>query len=545
MGILKGPYVAEQQQRKWQQGTDGAMQAQTFTAMRPRFEFVPLWDYYPDMSAKYMDQMDGQFQRIVMSKHQVTMLRQRPDFIKEQIDEFLRGNTSGNYVRRSFETELHSMGVQVNVSQAARNKYEAIVWEGYVSGQELADCGVDVPEDQMQGDVKGTIWMLGNTVIKAEMDPWSELDTDGEMPMYHHFIFEEDESSLVGNGLPNIMRDSQMGICAGTRMMLDNGSVQRMFEVNASLLSMSQDITSFQADKVFVREDDNPATLNYPAIRPINIPTNQKEMEALVQMFQGFADQETFVNAATGGDMQRGPSEPFRTAAGASMLRGDAALPFKDVVRNFDIFTESVIGAMIVFNRNFNPNPEIQGDFQPIARGATSLIAKEVLGVQLDSFAQTLTPEEKPYIKFRELARARARVRDLLVEDIVVDDATADQIDQQQQATAQQQQQTQEQMVQATIRELLAKALKEISAAGLNTAKATATSANVILDSLQKGLNPDELPGANANEPPAAGAGAAADNANQQPGARDGSPTPVFGGPTGSAAGTAAAMPAG
>jgi hypothetical protein len=490
-GILKGPFIEEQTQRRWQMA-GGRLTAVPYTAYRPRFEFTSLWDYYPDMSAKIFAQMDGQFIRVVMSRHQVVMLKQRPDFLADQIDAFLRKWPQGNYVRRSFETELRSMGVAINVSQAVRNKYEAIVWEGYVHGRDLAACGVMVADDKLDEDLRANVWMLDDYVVKAELDPWSRLKTDGEMPRYHHFIFEEDESFLLGNGLPAIMRDSQLGLCAAVRMALDNGSVQRVFEVNTALLRLDTDIEAIQPDMIIYRDDDNPQTAQYPAVRIIDIPVHLEEMQGLVKMFQEFADAETFVNAATGGDLSRGPSEPFRTAAGASMLRGDAALPFKDVVRNFDRFTESLIGSLLVFNRNFNTNDAIRGDFQAIARGATSLIAKEVLGEQLDNFAQTLTDEEKQYVNFRELVRARARVRDLDTDDIVKNDAECDQVDQQRQQDQQQQQSMQQQAMQAQIRELLAGALKDIAQAGKNSAAADATSANVLLDAMERGLSARE-----------------------------------------------------
>jgi len=493
-GLLKGPFVSEEERRTWQMSQQGRLVAQTSTVFRPRFEFVSIWDYYPDMAAKHLKQMDGQFERIVMSHHQVNCLKKRPDFLADQVDAFLKNWPQGNYVRRAFETELRAMGVQVNVTQSERGKYEAIVWEGFVKGTDLANCGVDVPEDKLQDDLRAEIWIMGNYVVKAELDPWYELDADpDEVPRYHHFIFEEDESFILGNGLPAVVRDSQLGLCAAVRMALDNGAVTRNFEVNTALLSMNQDMTAIDPDKMWYREDENPATAQIPAIRAIELPMHIEEMMALGRMFQENADTETFVNAATGGDMQKGPSEPFRTAAGASMLRGDAALPFKDVVRNFDIFTESVITALIAFNRNFNPNPDIQGDFQAVARGATSLIAKEVLGLQLDNLAQTLTDEEKRYVNFRKLARARVRVRDLDSDDIIYDDATCDQIDQQQQQQQQQLQDLQTQQLQAQVRQVLAGALKDIAQAGKNVAAADATTANVILSALEKGLEPDQL----------------------------------------------------
>ncbi|HDR9868486.1 TPA: hypothetical protein QDE31_01685 [Burkholderia cenocepacia] len=528
-GILKGPFVEEETLRRWEQDASGRLVAKPYTAFRPRFEFVPIWDYYPDMSAKSLNQMDGQFERVVMSKHQVTMLKQRPDFMANQIDAFLRESPTGNYVRRAFETELRAMGSAINVSQASRNKFEAVVWDGYMSGQDMANMGVDVPEDKLYEDVRANVWIMGNRVIRAQLDPWSKLKTDGEMPMYHHFIFEEDESFLLGNGLPQIMRDSQMGLCAAVRMALDNGAVQRVFEINRAIISLNQDVEAINPDHIFYRDDDQVATMQYPAIRQINLDSHLNELQGLAKMFQDFADQETFVNPATGGDLQKGPSEPFRTAAGASMLRGDAALPFKDVVRSFDTFTESVIGALLVFNRNFNADEAIRGDFKPVARGATSLIAKEVLGSQLDQYAQTLQPEERPYIKWPELARARARVRDLDTEEVVMNDAECEQVDAQRQQQAAAQQAQAEQLAAAEVRKLLSDVLKNLSQAGKNAANAEATTANTILGAMEKGLNPDQVSATNLTET-GNGTGSAAAGA-----APDGSGAGGAGAPAGAA----------
>lgn len=495
MGVLKGPFTSIQQQRTWQKDTSGRLMAVPVESYRPRFEFVPIWDYYPDMSARYLKSMEGQFERHVMSKHQLMMLKQRPDFIESQIDEVLKLNPNGNYTRKAWELEVRSMGVQLQVTDVDRNKFEALCWEGYLSGRDLSLAGVDVPEGKENEDLRCNVWFApgGNIVIKAELDPWSELDTDGEMPMYHQFVFEENESTLVGTALPQIMRDSQMNICAGTRMLIDNASIMRVFEMNTELLSLNQDTSSITPDKIFYREDASPSTAAIPAIRAIELPMKIDDLTKMIKLFQNFADEETFVNPSTGGDMQKGPSEPFRTAAGASMIQGNAALPFKDVVRNFDKFTESVIGSIIVFNRNFNPDPKLKGDFKPVARGATSLMAKEVLGIQLDNFANTLTDEEKQYVKFRELLRARVRVRDLEVSDIVMDDAAADSVDQAAQQRQQQVQQQQDKLAEAQIRQILADTLKATTQSGKNSAASDAQTAKVILDALEKGLPLDGI----------------------------------------------------
>jgi hypothetical protein len=558
MGVLKGPFVEEQAQRKWVADAQGRITAVPVTAYRPRFEFVYLWDYYPDLSVRRFDQMDGQYERVVMSRHELIKLKNRPDFFADQIDKVFQQIPTGNYKRRAYETELLAMGPQLNVLYSNNNKYEAYVWTGFVSARELSDCGVDVGKVELDEDVQANVWTINGIVIKAEISPWTRLDKGDEMRMYHVFIFEDNETALMGNGLPQIMRDSQMGVCAAVRMAIDNASIQRNFEVNTNLLRLDMDISSIETDKIWYRDDDSPATLQYPAVRSVELPMNIPEMMSLAKMFSEFADQETFVNAATGGDMQKGPSEPFRTATGASMLRGDAALPFKDVVRNFDRFTESVINSILIFNRNFNAKEGIKGDYQPVARGATSLIAKEVLGLQLDQLAQTLTDEEKRYLKPRNLLRERVRVRDLDVENIVMNDAECDAVDAQIQQKQQQDQANQQQLLTAQVREILASALKDISQAGKNNANAQATTADVILNAIEKGLNPDSLTPQGLADGSGSSAGNTGNGGGTPPatGAADGSAggangpgndvvAPVAAAPAGGSQVNAAAMPAG
>jgi len=254
-------------------------------------------------------------------------------------------------------------------------------------------------------------------------------------------------------------------------------------------------MTNIYTDKIWYRED-GPATAHIPAIRSVELPMYLPELQNLVKMFKDFSDEETFVNAATGGDMQNGPSEPFRTAAGASMLQGMAALPFKDVVRNFDVFTESVIGSIVTFNKLFNKDMKsIKGDFTPVARGATSLMAKEVLGIQLDNLVNSLSDEEKKYVKFRDLLAARVRVRDLDAESVVVSPIEAEKIDKAEQDALAKQQIHQEEMMRAELRKVLSEAFKSVSLANKNMAQAEAQSAELVLDAMEQGINAAELSG--------------------------------------------------
>jgi hypothetical protein len=491
------------------------------TTFKPYFEFLPVWDFYPDLSAKTLQGMDGYFVRHVMSRTQVKELGGRPDFFQNVIDSYLQRYPVGNYRAQLFEIELRAMGVKVNVNEMKTEtmKYEIMVWHGPVDGMLLQEVGVDVPEDKLSDYIDAEIWMLDANVIGARLNPWEELTREMPSvpipPMIHTFLFDEDDTSPVGFGLPQAIRDSQMMVAAAVRMLLDNASVVcgPNLELNTDLLRLDQDLSAISAYKVWYREGSGPEA-QWPAVRNVSVDAHLDSLLKIVELGLRFADSETFVGPATGGDMDRAPSEPLRTAAGASMLRGDAALPFKDIIRSFDTFTQSVINAMVLFNRVFNPDQAPDGDYDVIARGATSLMAKELRGMQADSLVQTLKPEQMIHVDERKLTEAQVKARDM--DDILVTEDEASRRQQSAQQAQQEQQDQQSKLMEANLRKILSDAFKNIAQGQKNTANADAQLVDTALGILEKGMQ-NELAGNIATTAAAAGPGAAPQPAPQQP----------------------------
>jgi len=481
IGVLEGPYVREIQQSGWVLQAAGPDGKPTFenverTIYKPQYDHLPVWDFYPDMSARKAPG-EGYFVRKVLGRVAMRKLANRPDFFERQIKEMLIQLPGGNYKPKSFENDLKSMGLSLNAQNttnqsSGRDKYEVIIWKGPVSAATLMEAGVDVPEKYQADDVQCEMWMVDNWIIKAEINAWRKMDID--MIQAHIFQFDEDDTSPIGQGLPGIVRDSQLSVCAATRMTLDNASVTcgPNLEVNTALMRADQDLTAVMPYKIWYRDDEG-LTAQFPAVRRVEIDGHLNELQGLVKMFLEFADMETFIGPATGGDNSRMPSEPMRTAAGASMLRGDAALPFKDIVRNYDSFTQTVIWSMVQFNKVLNPDLAPEGDYDVIPRGATSLIAKEIRGMQLDSLMPTLTPDDMDHIDQRKLTEAKFATRDMQGMLVSVDEARRNK--EARVAEATRQQQLQEQVVQAEIQDTRAGAFKSVTQGQKNAAAADKT----------------------------------------------------------------------
>ena len=499
VGVLEGPYVRKIETSGWilqaeaKQNPDGSVtpggfRPETKTEYKPQYDHLPVWDFYPDMSARSLPG-EGYFVRKVLGRAALRKLADRQDFFAEQIKAVTRQVPGGNYKARSWETELRTMGTAIqsetSSNQASgREKYEIIIWKGPVSVQTLKEAGADVPDSMLADDVEAELWMVDNFVIKAEVNAWRKLGLT--MRQVHIFNFDEDDTSPISQGLPYVVRDSQLSICAAVRMSLDNASVTcgPNLEVNTALVRADQDLTSVQPYKIWYRDDEG-LTAQFPAVRRIEIDGHLAELQGLVKMFLEFAEMETFIGPATGGDFQKMPSEPMRTAAGASMLRGDAALPFKDIVRNYDSFTQSVIESMVSFNKKFNPDLAPEGDYNTIPRGATSLIAKEVRGQQIDLLSQTLTDDERDHIDERKFVEAKFASRDLQGMLVAPDEAKLRK-DQRGQVAAKRAEQ-QDRMMEAQIKDVLSGAFKNVSQGQKNATAADKTSVETAVTMMENG----------------------------------------------------------
>lgn len=406
MGVLKGPMTVEARGVVYSFDESNQLVISNDTVYRPFFEFVRLFDYFPDMHAKSPDQQDGEFQRHVLSKHQLRKLGKRDDFDAEKINRYIAAHPEGDFEADNHDNELHSMeGAHVPGDRIQKGKYEVVEYWGPVDRTEFEEAGIDVGDEDDE-EVRGTVWCLGKEVIKAAKDPYPE-----GVRMYHLFQFEEDDVNFAGKGLPQVMRDSQMGVSNATRMMLDNANAVcgPMAEVNMDLLIADHKPIKFQAFEIVYREGEG-ALAGGRALQSVAFESRLTELLAVVNHFRTVADDETFVSNTPGGDIS---GEALRTQGNMSMVMGNSSLPFRDIVRNYDNFTISVIHALIQWNRVFNPETNLDGDLRPIAKGSTSLMAKEVRAYALDNLATTLTDDERPWIDMRELAKSRVQVRDL------------------------------------------------------------------------------------------------------------------------------------
>jgi hypothetical protein len=423
-GIMKGPMVGKRTKRKWEPTDLGDFQEAVNTEDVPEMRAIRLWDWYPDMSVTEQENSTGSFERHIMNKHDLRLLMKRDDFYSDMIEKYLKDHPDGDYVPLNWEVDLQVIEIEAGYGklgnpqfsptavtgttdepQRATNRqlgkrYEVLEFWGYVDGHDLEACGLTVPNTELE--YLANVWLLGPKPIKSTL---FEVQFD----QYKLFYYEKDETSIFGEGLARIMRHSQIAIAAAARMVLDNAACVAgpQVEVNWSVMTPDTDYSSFYPRKIWYREGKG-VDAQYPAIRVYNIDSHVKELLTIVDAFRAFGDEETTLPTWMIGDKVNNETAQATSSRNATVL-----VSIKDVVKNFDTFTEKIIRDIYAWNMEFNPRPDIKGDFNIRARGVSSLVMKEVRMQALTQLGTTMTPAEWDWVPEGQMVQEKFKAHDL------------------------------------------------------------------------------------------------------------------------------------
>ena len=409
-GVLKGPLVEKRVRGRYEidpKSGEWSMNSHEEAGLRPYYEFVPIWNIYPDMSVSDPRKVNFIWQDHLMSSKELLDLGNMPNFSMEVVREYLKSHKTGDAEPKQYENDLRLMGELETSSPDLTGKFRVYERWGYIQGYQLVGAGIDIPEDQQHESFPTNVWMIGNRVIKAVIAPIEGI----EIP-YHFYFYDKDESSFFGNGIPTVMRDCAVGVNASVRMAVDNAAISSgpQIGVNVRALADGADFTDIHGWKVWPFKNDRDVRSAFAAH---DMPSHTNELLGLSKMFSEFADELTTPRYMQGDNSAvRGAGD---TASGLSMLMGAASVPVKDQVKSFDEdITKPFIKGMYHWNMKFNPKKEIKGDFDILARGSSALIAKEIQGQRMSqAVAITDNPRFQGRVKDEDLLEEIFKAIDL------------------------------------------------------------------------------------------------------------------------------------
>jgi hypothetical protein len=420
IGYTKGPMVTRKTIRTWERNElTGEWEEKTKSVARPLYRPASFWDVYPDLAAPSWADQSQIYEKLPFSKAGLRKLVGRAGIDDKALKKYIVDNREGNYVKEEFEDELDILNNTQNVADKNKRKYEVISFRGFLTAQDLEEMGVEVPDKDKADQVLVEIWVLDKSIIKLDHTPFGDSPAD----FYHAYVHGSDEDSgLIGIGLPEDTRDAQLSICATARMMQDNGAAVSgpIWEVNEDLLARGVDTSSIQSFSV-VHRNGFGQDAQVPAVRQLSTDSHLTELLALQKQHRDTMDIDSSLPAVLFGATEP-VGEAFRTTSNMSMLQSGASMITKDHVRAFDRYVESKIGSLIKWNQRFNKKEEIQGDFEAQPLGSRSLVAKELRGAALNQMWVEMDPRrramydeygiEKDLLEARDIPTDRLKPRD-------------------------------------------------------------------------------------------------------------------------------------
>ena len=442
MGVLKGPLIEKSETRSYRPVTDayGSVNWQeqvTSTFLRPYHEAVSVWDVFPDPGARLPGELRFVWQLHLMTDKDLRELARFPGFNGAAIRRYMREAPDGDAQLEEWEVQTRELNPDnLSVGADLKNRFRVYERWGFLTGAELRGAGAELAEEDDDRVFSANVWMLGDTLIKAMVNPLEGIDIP-----YYFYPFQQDDTAFWPEGLGSLLRHPQAGVNVAVRAMLDNAAASSgpMIGVNMTALAPGEDPTAILANRV-VLFDKQGLNINN-AFQAVVVPSCIEHNLALSSFFSNAADEISTPRFQAGDGNVSGAG---KTASGLSMLMGAANILLKDHIKDFDdCVVTPFIRAMFRWNMQWNEDESIKGDYEVVASGSQSLIAKEVRAQQVPMLLNFLgMPQFVPYLKNKAMLEVALEQTDLPVERIMRTDEEARQY-QQEQASMQAQAQVQ------------------------------------------------------------------------------------------------------
>ncbi len=397
-GIVKGPVLRRKKKLKWkesfQPGEETGYQEQgspveVIEEVCIDFNRVSPFDIYPLPNARKPE--DGIVERHRLSRKFLTGLIGVKGYDDDAIRMVLKeyGNSGqSTWLTISNDQTRQELENRPNEWRSPETMIDALQFWGNVQGLKLLQYGMspETIEDPF-ADYAVEVWLIGNYVIKAEING----DPMGRVP-YNFASFRKQNGSIWGKGPPEVFKDSQDACNAAARNLINNMGIASgpQVMVDVAQVPPGTNVSDMYPWKLWQFTSDQ-ALGTGPGKPPLSFfvpPTVAGDLIAVYKFFSDEADNKCGVPKYSYGGEAKGGA--LGTATGFSMMMGNAARGIKNVVANIDAgIIKPSIERTHEFQLLFFRDPDYYiGDIKIIARGSSSLVAKEQAAVRRNELLQ-------------------------------------------------------------------------------------------------------------------------------------------------------------
>ena len=431
-GVLKGPVADWHTKMRWVSDEQG-WGVRSETSLRPTFHPVHLWDFFPDPEASDMKGAEYVLELHRWSRSDLRMMGPQmqfdPDAVRHllrmgptvggvysnfirAVQEFERGDSARGYDRRFYVWEYRGP-IELDDLEKASG-------EMGVKGEQLLEGfrGDDGELDPL-ASLRMTVYVCQGVMLAMSLNP---LDSQ-ELP-YHVFSLDPEESSMFGDGVPAMVRDSQAALNSAWRITLDNAGLAGIpaFLMHEGL--QSEDSRPGIAPGKVYRFDNQVMTSlqGVSPLLPIPVAGNSQQLLEVIEYALRFMDEESSLPLIAQGEPSASATS---TAHGMTLLANAVNIGFRNIVRAFDFsVTLPAMRQLYHWKMQFSDDERLKGDLEVVPLASSVLLVREVQASQRMMLVQMAgqNPEIRAAVNMPSLIRRMIEAMQIPVSEVMVSD---------------------------------------------------------------------------------------------------------------------------
>ena len=421
-GILKGPLpsrFAELTYEPTQTPEGNVIPIPVYRVKnKPVLFRVDPWMFFPDDTVNDINEAEDAIELHPFSKTQLLKLKQNPGFDSAQID-MLLAEDCREYSNQTFSeyASLTSSGVNV-----FRDKYSVLEYHGPITRTQLNMLEIDPTYDTTNDTYFGEVWVCQGHVLRVELEA---LAGTFELP-YAVCPWLEDPGSIFGFGLPQEIKDAQRIANTTLSMILKNSSNSSgpSVLVNTELVEDPNGQFEVGPNKVFTTTEYNVTNLDQ-VFKFFEVPNVTDKLFPVLNFAREAAQEESGTPEIAAGIAS--PKVGSDSATGMAIMDQNSTTINDYLAEQWDDrVTEKIIRRMYHYNMQFNPKPEIIGDYEIDVRSSTEYRNKQlyIRDIEKLSVEAANNPALALIINQEALQRVRLSMMHLPSGGIIKDQAT-------------------------------------------------------------------------------------------------------------------------
>lgn len=368
-GVLKGPNSAGKLVRSYKQ-----MEGSTVWVPDIAVDYAPVitrvnpWFFYPDETTDETAKLNDTIETHPMSALELKKYMKHDGFMADTISKVLEKKPdeyqSSNWADFAKLSE--------NNPNLYKDKYMVLEYHGPITRTQLDKLDIEPCYDSLNDEYYGEVWVCQGEVIRLELE---NIEASFSVP-YYISVWEKDPASVFGYGVPLMMEDAQRVVNETWHMILDNSAMSSGPQVamQKHLIEPANAKWELGPNQIWYLTDTQ-ANVEQ-AIQFFNVPNVTANIVPIMQMAQGFAEEESGIPLITAG---LNSPEPGDTATGTLVMR-EASTTLLDFMSEEwdDNITAPIIENMYAWNMQNSLKPEIKGVYCVDVRTSTQYKNKQL-----------------------------------------------------------------------------------------------------------------------------------------------------------------------